>query len=231
MHKRHLQVFDLARGTFSSLTTGNDHAASPVWSPDGKSIYYLRLQEGAKPGLYRLPADGSAPPKLIADPRTIWLSPASVSPDGRYLAAQIWDTDTEKDDDHLAGDRDAKPAAFARRSDAEFAQGENKQGENKEGYAFDGLLPNYLGRFIRRDGRTHTWDAEVSQLLDPPVLVQGTNFRMLVTRGRNAQILEFSTGSNPYEFLLNEKKKEENGFEKFFKDVFKKRDELAALDQ
>ena len=44
--------------------------------------------------------------------------------------------------------------------------------------AFDGLSPNYLGRFVRRDGRTHTWDAEVSQLLDPPVLVQGTNFRM-----------------------------------------------------
>ena len=106
-----------------------------------------------------------------------------------------------------------------------------EQGENKEGYAFDDSLPNYLGRFIRRDGRTHTWDAEVSQLLDPPVLVQGTGFRMLVARGRNSQVLDFSTGSNPYEFLLKDKKKEKNGFEKFFKDLFKKRDELAALDQ
>ena len=163
--------------------------------------------------------------RLVSAMGSLSLSLRSLAIDGPA------DTDKEKDGDHMAGDRDAKPAAFARRSDADFAKGENKQGENEEGYAFDDSLPNYLGRFIRRDGRTHTWDAEVSQLLDPPVLVQGTNFRMLVTRGRNARILEFSTGSNPYEFLLNEKKKEKNGFEKFFKDLFKKRDELAALDQ
>ncbi len=142
--------------------------------------------------------------------------------------------DKEKDGDNLAGDRDAKPAAFGRRTDADSAQGEDKEDkEDKEGYAFDGLSPNYLGRFVRRDGRTHTWDAEVSQLLDPPLLVKGSNFQLLVTRGRSAQILEFSTGSNPYEFLLNEKEKEKKGFDDFFNDLFKrfkKGDELAALE-
>ena len=136
--------------------------------------------------------------------------------------------DKDNDGDHLAGDRDAKPAAFERRADADSAPG-----EDKESYAFDGVSPNYLGRFVRRDGRTHTWDAEVSQLLIPPILVKGSKFRLLVTRGRSARILEFSTGSNPYEFLLNEKEKEKKGFDDFFNDLFKKfkkGDELAALD-
>jgi len=134
------------------------------------------------------------------------------------------DENKAKDGDHLAGDRKAKPAAFGDRIDADTAPG-----EQEEGYAFDESLPSYLGRFIRRDGRTHTWDAEVSQLLDPPVPVQSSNIQLLVGRGRGAQILEFSTGSNPFEFLLKEKEKEKKGFDELFKDLFKKDGELAAL--
>lgn len=145
----------------------------------------------------------------------------------RSLAnGRLDDSDQDKDGDNLVGDRNAKPAAFGGRTDID-----SMQDQNKEGYAFDDSLPNYLGRFVRRDGRTHTWDAEVSQLLDPPVPVQSSNFQLLVGRGSRAQILEFSTGSNPYEFLLREKEKEKKGFDELFKDLFKKGDELAVLDR
>ncbi|HXI01733.1 MAG TPA: protein kinase [Candidatus Saccharimonadales bacterium] len=90
-----LEIYDLERRSFSALPTGGTLVASPVWAPDGKSLYYLGIYEGDEPGLYRLAVDGSLPAERVADTRTPWFYPISVSPDGRHLAAYIWDPDTE----------------------------------------------------------------------------------------------------------------------------------------
>jgi len=92
-----LEIYDLERQSFATLPTGGILVASPVWAPDGKSIYYQGIHEGGEPGLYKLAVDGSSPAERLADTRTIWFYPRSFSPDGRHLAATIWDPDTETD--------------------------------------------------------------------------------------------------------------------------------------
>lgn len=102
---------------------------------------------------------------------------------------------------------------------------------NAEGYAFDQPLNNYLGRFLRRDGRTHTWDAEVSQLLDPPIPMPSATHQLQVGRGSETAILEFSTGRNPFEYLLQDRNRDdEKGFEDLFRDLLKEKGdgEVAA---
>jgi len=92
-----LEIYDLERRSFAALPTGETLVASPVWAPDGRSLYYQGIREGQEPGLYRLAVDGSSPAERVADTRTVWFYPFSVSPDGHHLAATIWDPDTETD--------------------------------------------------------------------------------------------------------------------------------------
>ncbi len=75
-------VVDLARGTPTRLTFGgaNDN---PIWTPDGRTIVYGGNKDG-KPGLYKVPADGSGPPQLIL--ATTEPVPTSFAPDGKALA-------------------------------------------------------------------------------------------------------------------------------------------------
>ncbi|MFQ5954405.1 MAG: Flp pilus assembly protein CpaB [Kiloniellales bacterium] len=101
----------------------------------------------------------------------------------------------------------------------------------EEGYAFDELSTDYLSRFVRRDGRTHTWDAEVSQLLTPPVPMPSVNHQLQVTRGSKTAIVEFTTGQSPFEFLLEDRDKDdEKGIEDLFRDLLKQKedDEVAT---
>ena len=52
-------MYDLARPTSTRLTF-NVSNASPVWSPDGKNVYYTEIKTtGESTTLYRRPADGS----------------------------------------------------------------------------------------------------------------------------------------------------------------------------
>jgi serine/threonine-protein kinase len=52
-------VYDFGRGTFTRLTFTATNA-TPIWSPDGKSIYYVSIdQAGNKSTIFRKPADGS----------------------------------------------------------------------------------------------------------------------------------------------------------------------------
>jgi pilus assembly protein CpaB len=100
--------------------------------------------------------------------------------------------------------------------------------EYDEGYGFDPLTPRYLARFYRRDSRTHTWDAEVSQLVDPPVGMQSSAIQLHVGRGPSSRVLQYSTGNGPNEYSLQEKKKEKKGLEDLFRDLLKPKEEDAA---
>ena len=56
-------VVELARGTPTRLTfAGNND--NPIWTRDGRSIVYKGNKDG-KPGIYKVPADGSGQPQLI----------------------------------------------------------------------------------------------------------------------------------------------------------------------
>jgi serine/threonine-protein kinase len=74
-------VVDLARGTPTRLTFGGTND-NPIWTPDGRTIVYGGTKDG-KPGLYKVPADGSGQAQLIL--ATAEPLPSSFAPDGKTL--------------------------------------------------------------------------------------------------------------------------------------------------
>jgi eukaryotic-like serine/threonine-protein kinase len=78
-------TLDVERGTLTRLSFGSgiDINDLPIWTPDGRGVIYSGDAEG-KHGLYAVPADASARPKLLfaTESRAI---PRSVTPDGRTL--------------------------------------------------------------------------------------------------------------------------------------------------
>jgi len=88
-------VTDLSRGARSRLTAGRaDHQFS-VWSPDAASVAFSSDQGGMY-DVYVQPSDASAAP------RPLWISPIDKnvcdwSPDGKYLAVNVYDPVTRDD--------------------------------------------------------------------------------------------------------------------------------------
>lgn len=58
-------VYDLVRDTPSRLTFAEANDWAPVWSPDGKDIYFTSIRSG-KAQIYRKAADGSTDAELLA---------------------------------------------------------------------------------------------------------------------------------------------------------------------
>jgi eukaryotic-like serine/threonine-protein kinase len=75
-------LLDLARGTSTRLTFGPAGQVNPIWSPDGKTIFY---SSGAQPYIVAKAADGSTPERIVLETKDTREYPDSVSPDGRYL--------------------------------------------------------------------------------------------------------------------------------------------------
>ena len=77
-----LWVLDGERGTQVRITfSGNNDA--PVWTPDGREVVFGSTGQDA-PGIYRVPADGTAQPSLVLSTEKPPF-PSSFSPDGRTL--------------------------------------------------------------------------------------------------------------------------------------------------
>jgi WD40 repeat protein len=75
-------LYNLARGSTTPLTTGEATAFSPVWSPDGASIFFTN--ETPAYDIYRIATDGGSPPHaVVASPNDKYAE--SVSPDGKTL--------------------------------------------------------------------------------------------------------------------------------------------------
>ena len=89
-----LWVYDLVRETLSPLTPGASFSATPVWSLDGREIFFTGGTDEHR-GIYRAPASGTSPPVLVMQqPDDVRLTPLSMagpdsllvgrtSPDGR----------------------------------------------------------------------------------------------------------------------------------------------------
>ena len=74
-------LVDLSRGNPTRLTFGgvNDN---PIWTPDGRAVVYAGTANN-KPGIYRVPADGSGTPSLVLAGSN--LVPTSFASDGKTL--------------------------------------------------------------------------------------------------------------------------------------------------
>jgi tRNA A-37 threonylcarbamoyl transferase component Bud32 len=98
-----LWLYDIARGALTRLTFGGGDNRAPIFSPDGRRVAFLRLQEGNFAILAK-PADGSGSEETLLPPQRYRSVPASWSPDGKFLAytriggtgkREIWDLPLE----------------------------------------------------------------------------------------------------------------------------------------
>ena len=98
----HLWRIDLASGKQTRLTSGKFMVSGPEWSPDSKSIAFLRnptgaVDDGNLTDIAIVPATGGSPRKLGALPQGGF----EWSPDGRWLAwagTSDWKKHVEKSD-------------------------------------------------------------------------------------------------------------------------------------
>jgi Tol biopolymer transport system component len=76
-------IADAVRGAATRLTHA-DTSTSPVWSADGRTVYFAARSDGGFE-LWRREADGTAPAARL-QPSTRNAFPLAASPDGGYLA-------------------------------------------------------------------------------------------------------------------------------------------------
>jgi eukaryotic-like serine/threonine-protein kinase len=81
-------VADLRRGTFMRLTFDTGEDETPVWSPDGRFIFWTSTRANVNRGIYRKSADGSGQEQLI------WSGNAhvhigAITPDGETLVISM----------------------------------------------------------------------------------------------------------------------------------------------
>jgi serine/threonine protein kinase len=81
-----LWVLDLVRGGSTRLTLGGAYYGSPVWSPDGGEIAYLKIAGAlaARGEIFKKRADGSGEEELLLRAED-FVRPTSWSSDGKYL--------------------------------------------------------------------------------------------------------------------------------------------------
>ena len=77
-------IFDLLRATKTRLTFGPANQRYPVWTPDGKTIFYGSNGKGAY-HIYSKAADGSSPEQVVREGDEAFAFPLSVSSDQHYL--------------------------------------------------------------------------------------------------------------------------------------------------
>jgi serine/threonine protein kinase len=90
-----IHIYDSRRGTFQRLTLEGANIY-PVWSYDGREVFFASSRGGGGYRLYRKPVDGSAPAtRLLTEEQGAAMEtdlrwPASVTPDGKYLLVFTW---------------------------------------------------------------------------------------------------------------------------------------------
>jgi Tol biopolymer transport system component/DNA-binding winged helix-turn-helix (wHTH) protein len=81
-----LWVIDLQGGTRTRITFGNGDATHPLWSPDGKTMYYASNGPDRLPHVYARLANGAGDEKALLADTGVSEVPMDDSKDGRYLA-------------------------------------------------------------------------------------------------------------------------------------------------
>lgn len=82
-------LHDLERGARTRFTRGGT-AADPVWSSDGRSIFYV----GPRNDIFLRNADGTGEPQRLWQLTATWGGPTAASADGRYLSIWTFDAKT-----------------------------------------------------------------------------------------------------------------------------------------
>ncbi|HVT03742.1 MAG TPA: protein kinase [Thermoanaerobaculia bacterium] len=84
--KSDVWVLDLERGTSTRLTFDPEDDTHPLWSPDGKRVYFTSMRQGRGDVYWKSSSGTGADEVFLADPETSMLW--SLSADGRFGAMQ-----------------------------------------------------------------------------------------------------------------------------------------------
>ncbi len=103
-------IIDLPRNLISRFTFDAAVEDDPVWSADGRYVYYSGTSAGTY-NVYRKAVDGTGSPELSANPG-VTQSPRSVSADGRYLLLEVPHPRTHTDVWVAPTDTTEKPYPF-----------------------------------------------------------------------------------------------------------------------
>ncbi len=88
-------IFDVSRGIGSRFTFDPARESNPVWSADGKRLYFSSNKAGIG-DLYEKPVSGTGSEKLLLK-SDLWKEPLDVTPDGRWLLYRVRDPKSETD--------------------------------------------------------------------------------------------------------------------------------------
>jgi Tol biopolymer transport system component len=152
-----LATYDLEQKTLTPIAAyRQEHPNMPVWFPDGGRLLLGRygMQQGE---LVAMDVDGNEPPRTLATLAGTWVTPFSVSRDGRYATLSLLDAKTHNLDIWLA-DLSAPPSEAARpflaTPAAEFAPALSPDG-GWVAYVSDeaGTEEVYLRRFPSGEGK------------------------------------------------------------------------------
>jgi serine/threonine-protein kinase len=79
--KPDIWILELARGTMTRFTLGEGLNVAPIWSPDGRRIFFTSNRNQAEFGVFSKPADGSGDAEQLTS--GAYRVPSSVSSDGK----------------------------------------------------------------------------------------------------------------------------------------------------
>jgi Tol biopolymer transport system component len=79
----HIHLFEFARGVSNRLTSAAASDMSPVWTPDGASVIFMRYSSGKPVEWFRRAANFAGDEDLVFQPPDGGV-PTAISPDGRF---------------------------------------------------------------------------------------------------------------------------------------------------
>jgi eukaryotic-like serine/threonine-protein kinase len=103
-------VYDISHGAFSRLTF-DGRSTAPIWTPDGKKITFMRIQDSGVEIVSKT-ADGSGSEEFLLRGQEFSRIPSSWSPDGKFLLYSPAYPDTGRDIFVLPMEGDRKPRPF-----------------------------------------------------------------------------------------------------------------------
>jgi Tol biopolymer transport system component len=97
---------DLARGIAARLTVDRPYCENPVWTPEGRWIWFSFFPGGSRQ-VARVPGAGGGEPETMLRARGVFDNPVAWSPDGRTLLMRSLSPTTGEDVWAVVGGRDS----------------------------------------------------------------------------------------------------------------------------
>jgi Tol biopolymer transport system component len=186
---------DLSRNVTSRFTFSEADDSTPVWSPDGRRVFFTSSREGVS-NLYQVRPDQPGREEIVLR-TTAWKVPDDVSPDGRFLVYETSDPKTRIDLWILPLSGDRTPAPLVTSPFDEFAAQFSPDGrwiaytsnESGRGEVYVQSFPGPGGKWqvSAAGGGTPRWTRDRKQLL-----YYGSDGRLMAAAVRLAPAFEAS---------------------------------------